>query len=112
ELGRTRLVLGVGIAGAGRRLREDHVDAVVSRPGRERGSLIVVDHIVRRREQIARRTGLVEVVTEALERADPGHGPCLYPAPGVSVHHGRSATPGRRCPGETGRPGARSGPAA
>jgi hypothetical protein len=80
ELGRAGFVLGVGIARA-RSFGQDHAHAVVRRSSRERCPLLVVDHVVGRREQIAGVTGLAEVVAQTLERTNRGHGPCPIPRP-------------------------------
>ena len=79
ELGRARRVLGVGIGRARGGLGQDDPHAIVRRAGGELGSLLVIDDVIGRREQIARFAGFVEVVTETLERTDRGHTPCPIP---------------------------------
>ena len=61
-------VAAVGIA------REVELDDVVGIAPGELGALLVVDHVIRRRDHLRERTHLAEVVMERSKWTDLGHG--------------------------------------
>ena len=63
----------VGVA-AGRVLGQVDRDDVVRGAGEQRGALLAVDHVVRRRGDGLQAAGAAEVVVERLQGRDPGHG--------------------------------------